>query len=201
MKVLGETERCFVKQGRNEGRLTQFAELIKSQESKPHYAFGSVVMDPCGCSLKNTPYDELIAFAKTFPKMDIIMNINYRSAYRTGGLQDKKPWKIQMHRTGPKAGTPKETPEQNRQRQLKTVATSQKREEFYHPDKLLQHFRDKCWLISEPANKNTGNNFVVVVGRTQFAYNHQSDGFYKLNSSKGQEFMRRIKGEHHAKDQ
>jgi hypothetical protein len=70
--------------GDNEESLDVFAEVIRQSGEKPQYVIGSVLIDPNGWFYRNgagrgAPVDSLIRFARTFPRIDIVLNLNART--------------------------------------------------------------------------------------------------------------------------
>jgi hypothetical protein len=73
----------------NEAGLTQFAATIRISE-KPHYAVGSLIIDPNGYYYRNAkgigaPIAGLQWFVREFPRIDIILNLNMRTFHLQRG--------------------------------------------------------------------------------------------------------------------
>lgn len=94
-ELIGELERCLIQLGHlpqpgvalccedNQSVIARFAEQIRRRE-RPQYALGSLLCDPNAWFHRNkrtgegVPVDEIIDFAAEFPRIDIILNVNYR---------------------------------------------------------------------------------------------------------------------------
>lgn len=70
--------------GDNEEALEVFAENIRQSGDRPHFAIGSVIVDPNGYWYRNKttgdgpPIASLLRFVAEFPRIDIILNLNAR---------------------------------------------------------------------------------------------------------------------------
>jgi hypothetical protein len=70
--------------GDNEEMLEVFAERIRRSGERPEYAVGSVVVDPNGYWWRNAkgigaPVKSLVQFAAEFERIDVILNLNFRT--------------------------------------------------------------------------------------------------------------------------
>jgi hypothetical protein len=93
--------------GDNEEAIEVFAERIRQAE-KPHFALGSVIVDPNGYWYRNAkgegaPVKALTRFAAEFPRIDIVLNLNTRSykLQRAQGHDVKPPIEVlaSLHKT------------------------------------------------------------------------------------------------------
>ena len=80
--------------GDNEEGLEVFARDILQSRERPQYAIGSVIVDPNGWFYRNAqgygaPVNNLIQFAATFLRIDIILNLNART-YRMQRAHDHR---------------------------------------------------------------------------------------------------------------
>ena len=74
----------------NEESLEVFAECIRSSGERPHFAIGSVIVDPNGYWYRNgngkgPPIAGLLRFSAAFPRIDLILNLNVGSYWRQRG--------------------------------------------------------------------------------------------------------------------
>ena len=68
----------------NRELLPVLAERIEQTERRPHFAWGSILVDPNGYfDDASVPHAELIEFASRFPRMDLLFNLNIRT-YQLG---------------------------------------------------------------------------------------------------------------------
>jgi hypothetical protein len=69
-------------------------EMMMREGDKPQFAFGSLIIDPNGYDT-GWPVDVVQEFARTHPRIDIILNLNMRSFYcqRAHVLSGKGRWK------------------------------------------------------------------------------------------------------------
>lgn len=90
-KRIGPDKRCFCLPWENKEVLPVLAELITKHERNPQYAWGTIIVDPNGYFGDGVPHAELIDFARRFPRMDVVLNLNTRT-YRLGkALVEKLP--------------------------------------------------------------------------------------------------------------
>lgn len=68
--------RCRVTHSDNRIALPAFAASIRALD-RPSYAMGTVLVDPNGY-FDDIPFEELTAFCREFPRMDLIINLNMR---------------------------------------------------------------------------------------------------------------------------
>ena len=90
-----ELEHCLINHGHlpqpgvslwcddNRFVIRRFADQVRRRD-RPQYALGSILSDPNGWFHRNkrtgegAPVEEIIAFCEEFPRMDVILNSNYR---------------------------------------------------------------------------------------------------------------------------
>jgi hypothetical protein len=80
---IGSDDRCRVLNCDNQEILPILSAAIRKHERNPQYAFGSVLVDPNGCYGSHWPHKQLALFAREFPRIDLVMNLNSR-LYRMG---------------------------------------------------------------------------------------------------------------------
>lgn len=69
---------CRVIKGFNQERLPEIGNIIAGNE-RPQYAIGTVLCDPNGAFGDQTPHEALMKFARKFPRIDLIFNLNIRT--------------------------------------------------------------------------------------------------------------------------
>jgi len=70
-------DRVFIDHGDNAEILPVVSEFIAARE-RAQYAMGSILIDPNGFH-KGVPWDPLQSFCATFPRMDLVLNLNVRT--------------------------------------------------------------------------------------------------------------------------
>jgi len=105
--TVGKLERLLVRHGHlpqlgvslicddNRSVIQRFAEQIRRRE-RPEYALGSLLCDPNAWFHRNAkgegvPVQEILEFAAEFPRIDIILNVNYRIYHCHRGAGIKMP--------------------------------------------------------------------------------------------------------------
>ena len=92
--AIDKLEKCLIQYGHlpqqgvsllcedNQSVIGRYAEQIRRRD-RPEHALGSLLCDPNAWFYRNregvgVPVEEIFAFAEEFPKIDIILNVNYR---------------------------------------------------------------------------------------------------------------------------
>jgi hypothetical protein len=80
----------------NEEVLPVFAQCIRNSGEKPHYAVGSIIVDPNGYFYRNqkglgAPVASLQEFTSVFKRIDLVLNLNISSYWRMQGQAWPKP--------------------------------------------------------------------------------------------------------------
>lgn len=119
LKPMGRAEaRSYLLPGDNAEGIEVFAEAIRQSGDRPQFAVGSLIVDPNGYFYRNqkgegAPVEQVLAFAREFPRIDIILNLNVRT-YRLQKSQghallmpreifaalDKKHWLVRRTHCG-----------------------------------------------------------------------------------------------------
>lgn len=76
---IGQDKRCACFNCDNGEILPVLSEMICAQERRPHYAFGSLIVDPNGYFGDEVPLNQLVTFCSEFPRMDMVLNLNVRT--------------------------------------------------------------------------------------------------------------------------
>ena len=88
---VGTNGRCSVFCGNNRNVLPLIADQIRRAEHKPHFAMDAVLCDPNGYFYGDSvPADELAAFCREFPRIDVILNLNVRTRRLIRGCIEKR---------------------------------------------------------------------------------------------------------------
>jgi hypothetical protein len=138
---------------------------IRETQGRPYMATGSVVLDPNGyLHRKQTPVDELMAFAQKYPRMDMILNLNIRDYLRVVGLR-AKPTSTKWHSMF-----------------------------WPHPKELPELFHREFGLVAirKPVN-GTGDAFITLVMRNYQAGDHQKLGLYDFTRDTGKQMLTELR--------
>lgn len=143
----------------NDVFLFTVARLITAEE-KPQFAVGSVLSDPNGPS--GLPVGSLAAFAKLFPRIDVIININASCFARIRGCKENP------------------TTPANR-------AIAAKYLELYEVIKMID--RPHWHVLNNRRATGFGDRFLILVGRTLNRKKPPTPDFVSLESIAGQEIV------------
>jgi hypothetical protein len=77
-EIEARADRIAIFQGDNSEVLPVVAEFIADKERNPHYAMGSILIDPNGYH-NGVPWDALRTFCAAHPRFDLFFNLNIRS--------------------------------------------------------------------------------------------------------------------------
>jgi three-Cys-motif partner protein len=86
-EVVAQTDRIAIFHSDNSHVLPVVAEFVAQREPNPHYAVGSILVDPNGYH-KGVPWDALRVFCAAHPRFDVFVNLNVRT------FQLERPWII-----------------------------------------------------------------------------------------------------------
>jgi hypothetical protein len=151
----------------NDHCLRAFAETIRERERKPGFAMGTCVCDPNGVR-DGFPVEALVEFLNTFPRIDLILNLN-ANHLRCGRALRRRI----------EAGGPLSRP------CFKGFGR------WPDLDELLPRFGRKYWLIRNPP-RLPSYHFVLLVGRNKQTRECPFRRFHPLGSPVGQEILRRL---------
>ncbi len=168
----GSAARCFNRD--NKTMLHLVDGIIEAHGEDSRYAVGAILSDPYGPSPEQTPYESIVAFRKKYPRIDLIMNINYTGGKRPLSLGRKEDWEVELGIRD------------------KTLQTIKDRKLYYTVEGIMSLFAKTQWLITEPVTNNH-NGYVVVVGRDVLVKGTDVFGFYPVESTKGQEILGKVR--------
>lgn len=77
-EVEAHSQRVFTFPYDNSEVLSVVAEFVAKQERNPHFAMGSILIDPNGYH-KGVPWDALRTFCQAHPRFDLFLNLNTRT--------------------------------------------------------------------------------------------------------------------------
>ncbi len=77
-EIEANSARVFLFQSDNDEVLSVVHEFIAARERNPHFAMGSIVIDPNGYH-EGVPWRSLRTFCQAHPRFDVILNLNIRS--------------------------------------------------------------------------------------------------------------------------
>lgn len=153
----------------NRSVIARFAEQIRRRE-RPEYALGSLLIDPNAWFYRSAkgegvPVEEILAFAAEFPRIDIILNLNYQFYARTRGADRKR---IEL-------GKP-----------LSFAMKS--------PEEIRHLLRRQHWLVSRQ-HLHSGDKFWLAIGRNAPTGEHRALGLYHWDGPEGRYTMNIVAGD------
>jgi len=148
-------------------------DLCGIQETQP--IDGALYSDPNGPSKDSFPYHKIVRFAKVFPRVDIILNVNYLSIKRTMGVVNSN----RKSKNGQAV----------RLREYKQTVRSTWG--FSSVKDIVTGIPRGHWLISDPTNVHKGGRFVLLMGTNKDLVDSVF-GFHNLKSANGERLLQHV---------